>query len=96
MERISYITEVDGEPTCSIGTGMSQVSCTLTTSPAEDILVVKDMFPEAQRLAGDTFVFYVNNILNPLSMSAVELTVTSYSGILTEVYGQAYFKGLID
>ena len=96
MERIGYITQIEGEPICSIGTGMSEISCTLTTSPAEDILVVKNMFTTNERLAGDTFVFFVNNVLNPLSMSPVELTVASYSGILQEMNGQTYFKGLID
>ena len=56
LNRVSYVIENDDEPLCSVGTGMEQITCSLTTSPIQDTLLVKDMFPNG-RLAGDTFVF---------------------------------------
>jgi hypothetical protein len=54
-----------------------------------------DMFPNG-RLAGDTFVFFVNRALNPLSMSPIDITITSFSSILSETAEKVFYKGLID
>ena len=60
---------------------MDQISCILTTSPIQDTLVVKDMFPNG-RLAGDTFVFNINSALNPLSMSVLPRTAAGVRALL--------------
>lgn len=73
---------------------MEQISCIATITPLYDTLVVKDMFPDG-RLAGDTFVFIVNQARNPLSMSPVEFTVTTFSSILSESPSVS-FRGVID
>jgi len=95
--RVGYIIAEDGAPLCSIGSGMEQITCDLIVTPNGDTLVVKDMFPNAERLAGDTFTFVINRVRNPLSMSPVDLTITTFSSILFEAIGlQVSYKGLID
>lgn len=80
---MSYINNA----TCAIGSGMQQIQCNIIITPTGDTLVVKNMFPTG-RLAGDTFTFSVNNVLNPLSMSSVSFVVTTYSSITFEIFGQ--------
>lgn len=66
-------------------------------TPTIDTLVIKNMFPNQQREAGSTFSFVINRVRNPLSMSPVEMTLTTWSSILFENPGfQVSFSGLID
>jgi hypothetical protein len=65
---------------------MTSVTCDLILTPNQDTLVVKNMFPTG-RTAGNTFSFVINKVRNPLSMSSVELTITTWSSILFELSG---------
>lgn len=78
----SYIQNVS----CDVGSGMVNIKCDLIVTPTGDTLVVADMFP-LSRLAGDTFSFTVNNVLNPLSLSPVLFTLTTYSAISFQIPG---------
>jgi hypothetical protein len=57
---------------------------------------VKNLFGDKGRIAGDTFSFKINQVLNPLSMSAVEWTVTTFSGIDFESASSVTYLGVID
>ena len=74
---------------------MSTINCSLFVTPTQDTLYVTNMFPNG-RLAGDNFSFIVNNILNPISMFAVQLTVTTYSTITYNTTMPFQFRGVID
>ena len=73
---LSYISNVS----CAVGSGMLSILCNSIITPTGDTLVIENMFPTG-RLAGDTFSFTVNNVLNPLSLSPVSFIVTTYSSI---------------
>ena len=69
--------------------------CFLETSLSEDYLTLIDAFPDGVT-AGETFSFYVSYIRNPISASAVGLTLTTYSGIAEKTEDEVIFTGLID
>jgi hypothetical protein len=55
------------------------------------------MFKTAGVPAGSTFSFIVNRVRNPLSISAIEMTLTTWTSIIFENPGLSVsFRGLID
>lgn len=58
--------------------------------------MVKNLFKDKGRIAGDTFGFTINNVYNPLSMSAVEFTITTFSGVDFESPTYVTYLGVID
>ena len=94
-QRISYINQKDSSrPLCDVKQGMSQIDCSFIPG-TYDTIVVKNMF-DNERIAGDKFTFVINDILNPLSTSAVEFTVTTFAGILFESQTSISYTGVID
>ena len=97
-EPISYITNNDEETLCQSLDKRPDAKCSFFGSPTSDTIVVRNMFSNKELAAKSTFKFRVNNILNPLSMSAVTFTVTTFASDVDQQFtysideGSALFK----
>ena len=75
---ISYITNNDEATLCESLGGLPTPKCAFFGSTSTDTIMVQDMFSKKELKAGKSFKFVLNFVLNPLSMSPVVFTVTTF------------------
>lgn len=75
------------------------LKCVTTPSPSADIVTILDAFKNGLA-AGQTCSFVVKTLKNPISMTPMPLTVTTFAGVAQVSNAQpseaAYFTGLVD
>ena len=89
---------IDTSKLCSPKRGVATtMSCTQweDSSKTYDYITITDMFTEA-REAGKTFEFYVSRLRNAISMTVVQIEVTTFESVQFTPDGEAIFSGVID
>ena len=68
------------------------LNCTFVITTSQDSIIIQNAFPKGLA-AGQELSFYVSNVRNPLSMSPIQLQISTFSA-LDSSNGQV--KGFID